>query len=723
MPPISKLFIVVLLVALSAVSCAANPVVGAETRVCPTYDVAAGSQDGVEFATSPYGYLAVWRDSRGGNSDIFGCRLSPTGAVIDQAAIPICQHIYEQTDPAVAWNGVQYLVVWGDRRDGPEHIYCSRVLWDGTVVDPQGRCVSGTTGTQAYPRVASDGNGWQIVWQDARGGTQDIYGCKMNGDGSMGKVTGISTNSSNNEESPDIAFNGSTFQVVWRDYRNIASTDADIYGCRVALNGIRMAGDTLVSCDGTGINGIAHPQSNPRICACGSTCMVVWEDYRGDGTTCDVYGTRLSSSGTVMDLNGIAIATGTDNQELPNVAYDGSKLLVAWREHSTRIVRCTRMSTAGSVLDPSGKDITTGAAGSNGIALCPDLSSGFWVGWNDLSISGNHCLNAKVPSTGSFSPVAGSYISLGQENQPNYCVADSGTEYAVVWDQDYNGKHSILGARISYSGQLLTATPVNITGLIAGNQTQPSIAWNGSEYLVVWCGDESYDTSDLDIRGLRLTSSLAAKDASPILVCTASLPQQNPRVASNGNNFLVAWEDSRNALAPDYFTDIYGALVSSAGAVTAMSSAIDMYTGNQLKPAIASDHTDYYVVWEDYRSGLPLIYGAKVTSAGVISPSAGTKMPATSTTQTTPSICNGGGNYFVTWSDGYRIAGCRINSAGSIVDTSGINIDSGSATKSRPSVLWDGSQYQVAWEDYRSQFSGNSDLYYTTVASTGVVSD
>ena len=37
-------------------------------------------------------------------------------------------------------------------------------------------------------------------------------------------------------------------------------------------------------------------------------------------------------------------------------------------------------------------------------------------------------------------------------------------------------------------------------------------------------------------------------------------------------------------------------------------------------------------------------------------------------------------------------------------------------------MCWDGTQYEVAWEDYRSQYSGNSDIYYTTVSSSGVVS-
>jgi hypothetical protein len=715
-------FAVVLLIVLSPSAAHCNPVVGPEVSICPTFSAAQGNQEGVEIAASPFGYLAVWQDTRGGQADVFGCRISPTGEVLDLAAIPIDQCASDQLDPAVAWNGTQYLVVWCDRRLSAQHIYCARVQLDGQVIDKQGMLLSGTVGSQAYPRVASDGHGWQVVWQDSRGGSQDIYGCRVSGDGAVGKVMGIVTLPSNNEETPDIAYNGSTFVVIWRDQRNSSATDAEIYGCRVAKNGLRMGSDVLISCDATGASGVVGAQSNPRVSACGANSLVVWEDYRGDGVTCDIYGARLNSTGTVMDRNGIAIATGTGNQELPSVSFDGTRLLVAWRERSNRWVRGARVSTDGAVLDPSGFNISLGVAGSAGISVCGYPGAGFWVGWNSLTMGGNDALIAHVPGSGTFGGSAGALISLAQDDQPTYSVADNGTEYAVVWSQEVNGKSSILGAKVSHSGVLLTSTAVNLTGASMGYQTKPSIAWNGTEYLVAWCGNETFDTTNLDIRGYRLDSALHVKDAAPIEICAASEAQTTPYVASNGSKFLVAYEDSRNALAPNYYTDLYGAVVDANGGVTAIASGISLAAGDQRNPRIASNGTDYYVVWEDYRSGLPLIYGVKVTTAGSVVSAVGTAMPATSTYQTTPSICFGGGNYTVTWSDSYRICGCRVSSAGTIVDTSGISIDSGLTTKSAPAAWYDGSQYQVVWEDYRSQFAGNSDIYYTTLGTGGSVS-
>lgn len=717
-----RLCLLITLFVLCALICHANPVIGPELRICPTSSPAPGDQEGVEIAANPYGYLAVWDDTRGGDNDIFGCRLSSTGQILDPAGISISDGISDQMDPAIAWNGTEYLVVWSDRRAIVSHIYASRVRPDGQVIDKQGILLSGTSGTQAYPRVASDGRGWQVVWQDSRGGSQDIYGCRVSLDGAIGKVMGIVTVAGNNEETPDIAYNGSTFVVVWKDQRNSATTDADIYGCRVAKNGVRMAGDILVSCNSTGSSGITGAQLNPRISSCGSTnCMVVWEDYRVDVSNADIYATRLNSTMTVMDRNGIAIATGADPQELPGIGYDGIRLLVTWRNRTNRWIRGARVSTSGSLLDSSGFNVSLSAAGSAGACVCGCPNGGFEVGWNNISMSGNDALVAKVPGSGGFAGSDGTVVSMAYDTQPYYSVADNGTEYAVVWSKKVDGKSCILGARVSHSGTLINSTAVNLTAAVNGQQTQPSIAWNGTEYLVAWCGNETYDSSSLDIRGFRLDSNLAVKDTIPINIGVVSEDQTMPHVASNGSKFLVTWEDYRNAVAPNYYTDIYGAIVDASGSVTYIPSGINVSTGDQLKPCSASDGSDFYVVWEDYRAGYTQVYGVKVSSTGTVASTTGTAMPATSYSQTTPNICFGGGYYFLTWSDYSRITGCRVTPNGSITDIAGIIVDTGVTAKSCPSACWDGAKYQVVWEDYRSAFSGNADIYYTTVGSNGVV--
>lgn len=697
-----------------------DPVVGPDQPICPTFGPALKNQENVEIAASPTGYLAVWQDSRGPNDiDIFACRYSLAGEILDAYAIAVSDAAGDQTDPAVAWDGQEYLVVWSDRRSANQHICAARVRSTGEVIDRQGLSISGTAGAQAYARVASDDIGWLVVWQDASSSSPDIRGRKVNPDGSMSSIYGIAT-TTNNEETPDIAWNGTNFFVVWRDYRNIATTDTDIYGCRVAKTGVRLAGDTLVSCTSGGTTGAANAQLSPRICSYGTACFVVWEDFRNSASSSDLYGSRVNSSGTVLDKGGKIVSNAANNQEMPAVGFDGSKMLVAWRDSGDRLVKCARVDTNGSLLDANARLVSTGMAGSGGIAVSGKANK-FVVGWNSLDVTNSDVLATLVTDGGTIQTPGGATISLGIYAQQGYSAADTGSEYAIVWSQLVNGSYDILGARLSHSGTLLTPTPVNLTASYAGDQLQPSIAWSGTQYLLVWSGNES-SGSDWSIRGWRLDGSLNKIGASPITICAATGTQEKPTAASNGSSFLVAWQDSRNAASPYYYKDLYGAVVNSSGVVAYPDIAISVATGDQLNPSIASNASDFFVVWEDCRTGYPLAYGARVRPIGQVQDASGIQMPATSYYQTGPNVCFGGGNYFVTWSDYYNITACRVSTAGSKLDPSGISIDTGSKMKLNPNTCWDSSKYRVVWEDYRSSYTGNADVYYTTVSSAGVVS-
>jgi hypothetical protein len=698
-----------------------DPVVGPEVPVCPSYEAAPARQTSVQIAASPYGYLAVWQDARGGNSDIFAARISTAGQVIDQAAIAVSTATGDQTSPAVAWNGHDYLVVWADRRTSDPHIYAARVQPSGEVLDKQGILLSATTGVQDCPRVASDGSGWYVVWQDTRSGSTDVYGCKVSPEGVAAKTNGISTRS-DNEDTPDVAWNGSYYFVVWADYRNIAGSNIDIYGCRVTRTGIKTGSDTIISCTTAGTAGYAEAQKWPRICAFGTSWMVVWSDYRRNGASSDVFGTRVSSTGTVTDKGGISICESAGDQELPCIAYNGTQFLCTWRNNNNYdyMLRGARINVAGGVLDPQGFAISGSMVASTGSAAVGAAHS-FLVGWSTFDPTTGDAVCSFVLDNAAVTSPAGNTISLGLTDQKDYSVAWNGSEYAVVWSQLVNGSYDILGARVSATGQLLTPVPVNLTAAIAGHQYQPGIAWNGSCYLLVWSGNETYPTSGLDIRGLRLNANLASLDSSPLLICTSTLDQTSPCVTASGTKFLVAWEDYRNAISPYYYSDIYGALVTSQGTISVISPPISTATGHQKKPAAASDGSAGYVVWEDFRSGSPRIYGARVSSSGQTLDTSGVAMPATYYYQYTPKVCWGQSNYLVAWSDSYSITGCRISQAGAVLDTSGIVIDNYVSSKGNPSVCWDGSKFQCVWEDYRSSYSGNSDIYHTTISSAGSV--
>lgn len=92
-------------------------------------------------------------------------------------------------------------------------------------------------------------------------------------------------------------------------------------------------------------------------------------------------------------------------------------------------------------------------------------------------------------------------------------------------------------------------------------------------------------------------------------ICTISGDQYYPAVAFDGTNYLVVWADRRNGV--DY--DIYGARITQTGVVLDPEGfPISSAYRHQNVPAVAFDGTNYLVVWKDDRNGYgnDLIYGA-----------------------------------------------------------------------------------------------------------------
>jgi hypothetical protein len=195
-------------------------------------------------------------------------------------------------------------------------------------------------------------------------------------------------------------------------------------------------------------------------------------------------------------------------------------------------------------------------------------------------------------------------------------VAYDGTNYLVVWMDSRSGMSwDIYGARVNADGVVLEPSGLAVS-LDANSQYNPGVACDGMNCLVVW-EDFRSETSLADIYGARVSAAGAVLDASGIAVSTAATQQYKPAVAYDGTNYLVVWVDNRSETG---LPDIYGARVSAAGAVLDASGiAVSTAANWQYKPAVAYDGANYLVVWADYRSGTSSdIYGARVSAAGAV---------------------------------------------------------------------------------------------------------
>jgi hypothetical protein len=295
-------------------------------------------------------FLIVWQDYRSGYSRIFGARVSEAGEPLDPSGISISTASAPQYSPKIAYGETNFLVVWHDYRNGYTDIYGARVSSSGMVLDTGGIPISTANSWQEDPAVAYNGVDFLVVWEDYRSGTSyDIYGARVSTSGTVLDTGGIPISSATNGQyTPAVSHNGENFLVVWEDYRS--GTSYDIYGARVSSDG------SVLDSSGIAISSASSSQSTPSVTHNGVDFLVVWQDSRSGSA--DIYGTRVSGGGAVLDSSGIAISTASNTQASPSVGYNGATFLVVWQDFRSGTgfsdIYGARVSETGSVLENSG---------------------------------------------------------------------------------------------------------------------------------------------------------------------------------------------------------------------------------------------------------------------------------------------------------------------------------------------------------------------------------
>ena len=613
-------------------------------------------------------------------------------------------------------------------------------------------------GDQNLPAIAFDGTNYFVVWQDDRNGVQgrEIYGARVTPASVVLDPTGIAiSNEEFPQQTPAVAFCGGEFLVVWEDgYYNI------IRGARVTTAGVVLdpasivitssfafnpvvtsdsnnflvvwgdarnvldnniygarvtPGGTVLDHAGIAISRASGSQQYPAVAYGGSNFLVVWQDNRG-GKDNDIYAARVSPSGVLLDSTGIAVMVGEGYQQEPGVAFGGGNYLVAWQDDESG-VHGARVTPAGEVLDRPGFAISTSGFGYYPKTAVAFDDTDFFVAWTDER-SGDAIYGARVTTSGVVLDTAGIPVSTVDGGRAYPAAAFDGDNLLVVWTDGRGDWYSnIYGTRVTPEGTVLDSAGVPVsTGVY--DQSAPSVAFDGTSYLAVW--EDGRTGGPFDIYGTRVTSSGTVLDSSAIPISTAEGLQWQPAIGFDGQAFLVVWVDSRNGGG----NDLYGARVTTAGVVLDTAAIpISTATDDQWRPAIAFDGANFLVVWYDESSGDDDILGARVTPAGAVLDTAGFAISSARESQHCPAVAFDGQNFLVVWDDGRinthdDIFGARVTPSGVVLDTAGIAISTADGEQRFASIVFDGENFVVAWETY---YAGG--VYAARVSSAGVVLD
>jgi hypothetical protein len=334
-------------------------------------------------------------------------------------------------------------------------------------------------------------------------------------------------------------------------------------------------------------------------------------------------GTLLAPDGTVIKtfditspINPMAATT-----EVAVAAYDGSNYLVVYVPNLNAgqqpdTLEAVRISPSGTILGPATTVVPALAAASS----CA------------IAFDGANYLLVYLPYSTTNSPqLMGEYISptTGQPLGPSFPIAPAGgteaspalafdgTNYLVVWEELQSA--ALLGlnaARVSPAGTVLDASPLRLvdTSSLPNNfqtQAMPGVAFDGVNYLVTYRDIRALPASGATVSASRVSPSGKLLDGSstqPGIVVTSdpTLGAQRVSTAFLGGQYWLIWQQSSSS-----GSSIFGARVSPGGLLVSPGAngfVLNDSIGNGLIGANASSG---FVVWGT--KGSPLAAGVGIS--------------------------------------------------------------------------------------------------------------
>jgi hypothetical protein len=278
-------------------------------------------------------YLVAWFNNRPNTQDIYVRRISKSGVLLSWFAVSTASNC---KNPAVAYNHAndQYLVVWSQYNDANTQweIYGRIITWNAPGNNTPFLIASWSNWNLELPVLAwnSYRNEYMVVWQTSLVSTGQLLGIGRRRLSNTGDflsnadyITGMGTT---NQGNPDISYNlaADGYLVVWVEPGPSA---INVYGGRLNREGTLQGSKFSIGAS-------SNEQQKPAITTNEQDrYMVVWQELvSGDW---DVHGKEVNSvTGTPLPtLYLIAILYGID-ETTPDIACNAStkEYLVVWQQ-------------------------------------------------------------------------------------------------------------------------------------------------------------------------------------------------------------------------------------------------------------------------------------------------------------------------------------------------------------------------------------------------------
>jgi hypothetical protein len=337
---------------------------------------------------------------------------------------------FDSSAPSIAWNGIDYGVLWKDSRNGDQEIFFTHLTPSGTKVGGD-ISVTGPCGDCVNPRLTWSGTEYGAVW--SQNGAITFRRLDRAG-AAIGAAVPLLDPAGFSADEPDIVWTGSEYGVVWDQFvgpQQIRFVRLDRQGARLSQY-LRITEDP-------GFFGNARP----RVAWSGSKYGVAWQGNAGSQP--EIFFERVDPR--QGPLPALQITTHNLVALHPQISWNGSEWGIAWEDHQTFTeIYFQRVSAAGAKVGTNVQ--ITNAAGVSDEPTLAWTGAEYGLVWDDDRSGDLELWYARVSATGTK---VGSDLQLtsaaGQSALPS--VAWGGGKFAVAWNDDrFAGDEEILFLRL-----------------------------------------------------------------------------------------------------------------------------------------------------------------------------------------------------------------------------------------------------------------------------------
>jgi len=495
--------------------------------------------------------------------------LDRDGNLIRDVAIPSAWRV--TNDFAVTASNSQFAIAW-TVLDAPTYeVEAIRLDKNGELIDSAPK----NLGLAREPFLASDGTNFLMLARRLDHDRLIFASQKLSATLEPGEATFVPD--AHMLQSPSLMWRGDSYALV-------AQRNSDIEP-RLDIAAITIDSDGKPSPSAQSIGDLNLYRIDPQLTAASlnGKLVVMWvenDSFFSIGTFARTY--------TTIDRNNAGPTTllsqSADPHYAPATAYGNGVILAAWRGLGG--INVTRVTPDGRSLDSSNIRV---AFGSSNPAVAFD-GTNFVVATN---LGGWAFIYFFSPTDG-YLPEKDLRVDIGDTDGGPLALVSTADALYLGWVDDYS---RVMISRVPHATHIaempVAVSPVSDEYEYAA--TTPQLAWNGTNFLVTWTewgwqiGSPPYP-APMRIAAARVSASLTLLDPMPLIISPSDRgADYDPSVATNGTDFVVTWQSAYGADARRVYAD------GTMGAITniAAGASYPRVTFNGSRYVVAWKENDF----------------------------------------------------------------------------------------------------------------------------------